>query len=183
MRIGGASSSGYSRFSLHLLLFTRKCPSLVDVEDVVVDYIMLGILRLALLSLCRLIEGYSWRIGALLASKSLGGLLCCIQLQFRHKLFGSSAWASSLPTTMIRVGSLPMMSLVLVFSPVLNELLDFDHLFLPAIGSCTRIPLSLIGSLLLVIAVLDELFEIMCKAAMVLKPAYSGRCRLLQQRI
>ena len=61
-----------------------------------------------------------------------------------------------------------MMNLVLVFSPVLNELLDFDHLFLPAIGSHTGILLSLIGSSLLAIAVLDELFEILCKAVMVL---------------
>ena len=69
---------------MRLLLFTRKCPSLVDVEDIVVYYIMLGlriklrIPRLALLSLCRLIEGYLRRIGALLTSKRLGGLICRI---------------------------------------------------------------------------------------------------------
>jgi hypothetical protein len=68
----------------------------------------------------------------------------------------------------IGVESLPIKSLVLVFSPLLNELLDFDHFFLPAIGSHTKILLSLIGSWLLGIAVLDELFEILCKGVMVL---------------
>jgi hypothetical protein len=93
MRIGYTFSSSYSGFSVRLLLFIGKGPSLV----VLFVIKMLAVPRLALLGLGQKLimmifkaclnawtnlvrtrscnTSFSWRIGALLTSKSLGGLL------------------------------------------------------------------------------------------------------------